>query len=92
MRLGSYSKEIHHRYMSTGGDSTVNIPKHPSMNSLQELTKTEQKAKSPAHSGKLSTSTAEVSSGDREEAIGVSGGGVEVVRRKSGIRRNDWSF
>ena len=40
--------------MSTGGDvpdSTVNIPKHPSMDSLQELTKTsKQKVRSPAPS------------------------------------------
>lgn len=35
---------------------------------------------------KLSTSTAEISSGDRKETIGVSRGVVEVVRRKGGIR------
>lgn len=75
--------------MSTGGDvpdSTVSIPKQPSMDSLQELTKTKQKVKSPASSVKISTSAAEVSSGDREETIEVSRGGVEVVRRKGGIR------
>lgn len=35
---------------------------------------------------KLSTSTAEISSGERKETIGVSRGVVEVVRRKGGIR------